>query len=235
MTVRFGPGDRHIPSVPPGQSSYTIGESIEQPVAVHAMTIAPHAHYVCKRVHVWAELPDGGRVELLRIDDWDPNWQEIYRYRDPVPLPAGTRVEMRFTYDNSSDNQRNPYEPPHRVITGKASFNEMAIAWLNVIVDDREDLAELRRFCDEKYRADSRRATDLIDIWKSLVAAFDADGDGTLDPAEDELATAYVNAIFENEGHLMRGFDTDGDGELSESERARVEDVVRYWNGEPVR
>jgi len=229
--ILVGPGA----SIPPGVSDYTIGESIELPVDVRVMTIAPHAHYVCKRVRVWADLPDGSREELLRIDDWDPNWQEIYRYREPLALPAGSRVEMRFTYDNSSDNPRNPYEPPHRVVTGKASFNEMAIAWLNVIVDDRDELAQLRRFCDTKYRADSQRATVLIDIWKSLVLAFDANGDGTLNIAEDRRATAYVNKIWDKEAHLMRGFDADRDGKLNDEERARVEQVLRYWNGEPVR
>lgn len=228
--ILIGPGA----SIPPGVSAYTIGESFVLPVDAKAMTIAPHAHYVCKRVEVWAERPDGRREDLLRIDDWDPNWQEVYRYRELVPLPQGTRLEMRFTYDNSSANPRNPFEPPHRVITGKASYNEMAIAWINVIVDDEQDLALLREVCNEKYRADSKRATTLIDIWKSVVQRFDADASGTLDPEEDAAATAYVEAIWDNVPLLMAGFDQDDDGVLDDEEREYVEMVVRCWKGAPV-
>jgi mono/diheme cytochrome c family protein len=228
--IIIGPGA----TIPPGAADYTIGESFELPVDVQAMSIAPHAHYVCQRVDVWADLPDGRREDLLRIDDWDPDWQEIYRYRELVPLPAGTRIEMRFTYDNSSRNERNPFDPPRRIVTGKAAVNEMAIAWLNVVVEEREDLETLKQDCSVDYRANSQRANRFLDIWKSLVAMHDADADGTLDPEEDARATAYVNGIWDNVPHMLAGFDANDDGELDDEERAYLETVIRYWNGEPV-
>ena len=227
--IVIGPGA----SIPPGMSDYTLSESFTLPVDAKAMTIAPHAHYVCKSAHVWADLPSGEREELLLIEEWDPNWQEIYRYREPVALPEGTRIEMRFTYDNSSNNPRNPFDPPHRVLTGKASYNEMAIAWLNVIVDDPADLPVLREATNRAYREDAQRANRLLDIWKSLVTLFDADGSGTLDPDEDARATAYVESIWDNERLMLAGFDTDRDGVMSEEEKEFLAMVVRYWNGEP--
>ena len=48
-------------------------------------------------------------------------------------------------------------------------------------------------------------------------------------------ATEYVNGIFDNVPHLMAGFDANKDGLLDGDERAFVERVVRYWNGEPAR
>ena len=229
--VMIGPGA----SIPPGQSSYTIEQSFVLPVDVRAMNIAPHAHYVCHKLSVWATLPNGTRKDLLRIDDWDPNWQEIYQYDELERIPKGTTLSMRFTYDNSENNERNPFSPPHRVISGKASFNEMAVTWLNVLVDTPDDLEALKRASEVKYRDSIDRANKLLDIWKSLVMTFDLDGDGTLDIEEDERATEYVNGIFDNVPHLMAGFDANKDGLLDGDERAFVERVVRYWNGEPAR
>jgi hypothetical protein len=40
-------------------------------------------------VKVWAELPDGTARRLLRIEDWDFNWQDTYAYAEPFVLPKG--------------------------------------------------------------------------------------------------------------------------------------------------
>ena len=50
-----------------------------------------------------------------------------------MPLPAGTRIMMRFTYDNSADNVRNPNHPPQRVMAGNRASDEMAHLWLQVL------------------------------------------------------------------------------------------------------
>jgi tetratricopeptide (TPR) repeat protein len=72
-----------------------------------------------------AQLPDGTRRWLLNIPDWDFDWQDDYRYADPVFLPAGTTVSMEFLYDNSAGNSRNPHNPPRRVVEGPQSTDEM--------------------------------------------------------------------------------------------------------------
>ena len=70
---------------------------------------------------------------LIKIADWDINWQAVYSYRKPVWLPKGTMVEMRITYDNSASNPRNPNHPPKRVRTGPRSEDEMGHVWLQVL------------------------------------------------------------------------------------------------------
>ena len=52
-----------------------------------------------KTIEASATLPDGQIKTLIKIPNWDFNWQDDYRYRQPVTLPAGTRIDMRFTYD----------------------------------------------------------------------------------------------------------------------------------------
>jgi tetratricopeptide (TPR) repeat protein len=111
-------------------------------VDVVVLAIYPHAHFLGKRVEAWATLPDRRRVWLLKIADWDINWQAVYTYRTPVHLPRGTTVEMRMAYDNSGENPRNPAHPPERVRAGPRSKDEMSHLWLQVLVDEtsRQDL-----------------------------------------------------------------------------------------------
>jgi hypothetical protein len=90
-----------------------------------------------------AVLPGGTRRTLIHIPDWNFNWQEQYRYPTPIRLPAGTRVEMAFTYDNSEANSRNPNHPPQRVVYGPATTDEMAGLHLEVVPVNDSDTEEL--------------------------------------------------------------------------------------------
>ena len=94
--------------------------------------VYPHAHYLATEMEGRATLPDGTERWLIRIDDWDFNWQDVYRVREPYVLPAGTTPPMRFTYDNSAGNPRNPSDPPRRVRAGNRSSDEMAHLQLQV-------------------------------------------------------------------------------------------------------
>ncbi|HJT88271.1 MAG TPA: hypothetical protein VJ732_10455, partial [Bryobacteraceae bacterium] len=52
-------------------------------------------------------------------------------------------VEMEFTYDNSSENPRNPNHPPARVVWGPATTDEMAGLHITVVPVKNEDAEEL--------------------------------------------------------------------------------------------
>ncbi|GIT31783.1 MAG: hypothetical protein Ct9H300mP1_38290 [Planctomycetaceae bacterium] len=45
-----------------------------------------------RRCRSWAVLPNGRKVPLVAVDDWDFNWQGQYHLRKPLKLPAGTRL-----------------------------------------------------------------------------------------------------------------------------------------------
>jgi Flp pilus assembly protein TadD len=119
--------------IPPGSRDFAVTDSLTLPIDVDVLAIYPHAHYLGKMIEAWAILPDGTRRWLIRIPDWDINWQAVYDYRRPVALPKGTRIEMRITYDNSASNPRNPHHPPVRVKTGDRSEDEMGHVWLQVL------------------------------------------------------------------------------------------------------
>src|SRR5207244_3559358 len=116
-------------------------DSYVLPADVEAISIYPHAHYLAKDMQAQATLPDGTTRWLLWIKAWDFRWQDQYRYASPVALPAGTKLSMRITYDNSADNPHNPRRPPERVKWGPKSTDEMGAMWLEVQPRRHEDAA----------------------------------------------------------------------------------------------
>jgi len=119
--------------IPPGSKDFVVGDELTLPVDVEALAIYPHAHYLGKLMEAWATLPDGTRRWLIRIPDWDINWQAVYDYAKPLELPKGTKIAMRIHYDNSAENPRNPNRPPKLVLTGNRSEDEMGHVWLQLL------------------------------------------------------------------------------------------------------
>ncbi|MFN7993935.1 MAG: tetratricopeptide repeat protein [Bryobacteraceae bacterium] len=147
--------------IAPGARDFAVTDHLVLPVAADVLAIYPHAHYLGKQVESWATLPDGTRRWLIKIVDWDINWQAVYTYREPVALPKGTTVSMRISYDNSVENPRNPNNPPKHVRAGPRSEDEMGHMWLQILPrgdgsgDARQIVQEavmLRRL--EKYPGD---------------------------------------------------------------------------------
>jgi tetratricopeptide (TPR) repeat protein len=130
--------------IPAGAADYVIEDSLTLPVAVEALGIYPHAHYLGKSIEASATLPDGRVQWLINIPRWDFNWQDDYRYRQPLPLPAGTRIHMRFVYDNTSANPLNPHNPPKRVVFGNRSTDEMATLTIQVMPETADHKPLLR-------------------------------------------------------------------------------------------
>jgi hypothetical protein len=140
--------------IAPGDSAYVLTDAYELPVAVEALGVYPHAHYLATRMEAWAQFPDGRRRWLLRIPRWDFNWQDEYRYTSPLVLPKGTVLMMRYTYDNSLANPRNPSRPPRRVMFGSQSTDEMADLVVQVAPRRAGDVTALERDLDWKYYAE---------------------------------------------------------------------------------
>ena len=126
--------------------------------------IYPHAHYICHEMQVKARLPDGSdgpdgpdvnEQWLLWIPEWDFYWQAEYRFETPVSLPRGATITMRFIYDNSSANPRNPFDPPQRIRFGPMSTDEMGDVLLMVVPREPEALTALQEdFLRNELRQD---------------------------------------------------------------------------------
>ena len=146
------PPERHVAGImlqtrdidiPAGEPEHTMDDRYTLPVDVEVLSIYPHAHYLGKRFDVWAVLPDGSREWLVKIDDWDFNWQDEYRYVRPLHLPAGTEIFLTLVFDNSEGNVRNPFWPPRRVRSGSRSVDEMGTVTLQVNLETLADKGAL--------------------------------------------------------------------------------------------
>jgi tetratricopeptide (TPR) repeat protein len=145
--------------IPAGDSRYLATDSFVLPVDVEVLAVQPHAHYLAREVLGIATLPDGASQTLISISDWDQRWQHVFRYQTPIALPKGTTVSMRYRYDNSAGNPRNPAIPPLRVQWGQQSREEMGDLWLQVVTKTPAD----RQLLDRMFRS-KWMATDAIGL-----------------------------------------------------------------------
>ncbi len=164
--------------IPAGEKNYIVRDSFELPVEVEVLGVYPHAHFLARQMHAQARLPDGRIRWLLRIDNWDFNWQDEYRYAEPIRLPRGTVLLMRYRYDNSSDNPRNPNHPPKRVRFGSFSTDEMADLVLQLLPKSEQEAKILERHVNWKRHADEIAflATRELAMGDSALGAGDLDG-----------------------------------------------------------
>jgi mono/diheme cytochrome c family protein len=130
--------------IPAGEKDFVIRDSYTLPVAVDAVSVGAHAHYIAKRLKLSATLPNGEMKTLLVINDWDFAWQDRYTFRELVPLPKGTRLDSEIHWDNSAENPRNPSNPAVRVKWGEESRDEMGSIGLIVVPHEESDLKTLR-------------------------------------------------------------------------------------------
>jgi hypothetical protein len=139
--------------IPAGAKEYTIEDSFVLPVDVKAFGVSAHAHYLGKQMRLTAQLPGGQTKTLLWISDWDFAWQDQYQFKEFVSLPKGTRLSVRITYDNSSDNPRNPASPPKRISWGEGSNDEMGSMSLQVVASNEAEMPELRQTYRQHVRS----------------------------------------------------------------------------------
>ena len=182
----------------PGEANYAIEDQFVLPVGATLLGIYPHAHFLARNMSADAVFADGKRVAVLRIDDWDFKWQDEYRLKDPLVLPAGARLEMRYTYDNSASNPRNPAQQPRRVMYGPNSKDEMGDLWLELLTKDAAETAQLEQDLSRKdfsarlngFEVNVRNSPDSIVAHMGLGSLLLAKGD--LDRAGQEFKRAIA-------------------------------------------
>ena len=122
--------------IPAGETNHEVTGSLVVKDDVHLTAVVPHMHWIGKDFLLKAIRPDGSTVTLIRVDQWDFNWQGTYDFAIPVALPNGTRVEMLAHFDNSAANPNNPSTPPREVRWGEQTTDEMCIGFLQWTLDN---------------------------------------------------------------------------------------------------
>ncbi len=135
--------------------------------------VLPHMHLRGKSVTVIMTPPDSKPVVLIDIPAWDYRWQETYWFKEPITAKAGTKLEVRATFDNSETNPNNPDKPPRDVSYGEETTDEMLFVFFG--------------------------ATSTVKPWKPLktyafapAGSGDAPIDGKLTPILEALAGTWA-------------------------------------------
>lgn len=110
-----------------------VGEQeIERDAYLYSMQ--PHMHYRGKYMSYTALYPDGSSELLLSVPKYDFNWQFNYELKEPVFLPAGTKLVANGAMDNSDRNTGNP-DPSKPVHFGLQTKHEMFFGFTTLRYD----------------------------------------------------------------------------------------------------
>ena len=126
--------------IPPRDPRYRVTVSGTFPNDALLISLFPHMHLRGKSFEDSIARSNGNVETLLKIDNYDFNWQLNYRLAEPRLIPAGTRLLWTAYFDNSPNNPRNP-DPEAEVRFGEQSWEEMMIGFFDVAVDAGIDKA----------------------------------------------------------------------------------------------
>ena len=185
-------------SIPAGASDHMERAYFEFDDPAEIFLLFPHAHYRGKSSKFYLQYKDGREEMLLSVPKYDFNWQHQYALKEPITVPAGTRLVHETIYDNSDKNFSNP-DPERNVTWGLQSKDEMLYG------------SFFFRWADETH---NKQIHDPMAFEIRQFFGFaDANMDGKLQPSEMRrgLRTAW------DAGKLKRA-DRNSDGALSYKE-----------------
>lgn len=141
IMLPFGNVLTNGPFVIGGETIKTFHGIYTVPTKVSLIGIFPHAHLLGKDWTVIAVSPQGDTTNLIKIDDWDFNWQNMYFFEKFQVLTPGTKIHAYATYDNTSNNPYNPNNPPQTIGWGLGTEDEMyylPLVYVNYMPGDED-------------------------------------------------------------------------------------------------
>tara|TARA_B100000575_G_scaffold292267_1_gene300177 strand:+ start:670 stop:2013 length:1344 start_codon:yes stop_codon:yes gene_type:complete len=107
--------------IPPNEiKSFTTKARITKDISL--LTINPHMHLLGKTFLAYAVTLQGDTIPLIKIDDWNFRWQYFYTFKKMLKIPAGSEIVVEASYDNTTNNKDNPFNPP-QLITERINKN----------------------------------------------------------------------------------------------------------------
>ena len=115
-------------SIPPGAARHQVqAKSARFKRDSVLLTMNPHMHYRGKSFTYELVKPKGETVLLLKVPNYNFEWQTTYVLAEPVEIPKGSWIKCTAIFDNSADNPFNP-DPTVRVEWGEQTWQEMVLA-----------------------------------------------------------------------------------------------------------
>jgi hypothetical protein len=100
----------------------TVG-TLSKNLSVYA--VMPHSHLLCKSILNYALNPGIDTIPLVRINNWNFEWQDYYLFKKLVKIPIGYRLFSKHVFDNTTNNPNNPNNPPIMVFSNTGTNDEM--------------------------------------------------------------------------------------------------------------
>lgn len=130
--VRFNPAGNTTFEVPPNHANWLVGAARTFEAPATLLALWPHGHSRTSNATYWAFYPDGKKELLLDVPKYDHRWQQLYVYRTPKQIPAGTRIEVTYRYDNSAaQGARKGFDSNDPVRFGARGNDEMMLGYVN--------------------------------------------------------------------------------------------------------
>ncbi len=100
--------------IPPDSiKTFTSKYTVQNDISI--VTVNPHMHLLGKSFIAYAIDPEGNNIPLIKIDKWDFRWQYFYTYKKMLKIPKGSTIIVKATFDNTTNNPFNPFNPPRWV------------------------------------------------------------------------------------------------------------------------
>lgn len=125
------------------------------PVDISALAVFPHMHLLGKYIDCYTVDQNSDTVPLIRINNWNFDWQDSYFFQKIVKIPFNSKVYSSATYDNTSANPFNPNSPPQKVCAGLNTTDEMFLVFIHYT---------LYKKGDEYINQDSLRSLGLQEL-----------------------------------------------------------------------
>jgi hypothetical protein len=93
-------------------------------------SLFPHMHLRGKDFKYDVVYPDGKTETVLNVPRYEFGWQSTYHFKQPLRLPAGTKITCLAHFDNSKGNPWNP-DPTAQVRWGDQTWEEMMIGFVD--------------------------------------------------------------------------------------------------------
>lgn len=199
----------HEFEIPPGQKDHLVKMSVDSfPPNSRMLGITPHMHLRGKSFRLDAQCDDDSSVPLLRVPNYDFNWQHWYQFAEPIELDLLKSLQMSVTFDNSRANPFNP-SPQDFVSWGDQTWEEMAVAFFDVAIPrdgPKRKSNGPAKLTQEQITAVNKKIDQYTD---DFFAKMDVDKDGVI--TREETPVTFRRYGFHRIDH-------DGNGRIERDE-----------------
>ena len=156
--------------------------------------------FAWKISEIYATTLSNEIIPVIRINQWDFDWQSFYYPEYLLKIPAGSTITATCIYDNTSNNPDNPNDPPALIFPGQGTTDEMFFIPIEFIPYQAGD--------ENIYLGDDQ----------SIIGDINGDGDLNV------LDVVLLVGVILNDGDVTAACDVNGDGVLN------VLDIVQLVN-----